>query len=69
MKNEECNKAELDIYPKITLEIVDKVIDDIPDYILSENIKKLYKESFRFGVLNVLKPVYEKLIRIESEKN
>ena len=69
MKNEECNKAVLNIYPRINLESVNKVIDDIPDYILSENIKELYKESFRFGVLNVLKPVYEKLISIESEKN
>lgn len=62
MSNEDCNKAILDIYPRINMELVDKIIDEVPNEVLSYNIKELFKESFKYGVVNVLKPVYDKLI-------
>lgn len=67
MNNDDCNKAVLEIYPKINIDAVNKIIDDIPLKFLSKNIKEFYKESFKYGVEEVLKPVYDKLLNSKNE--
>lgn len=72
MNNEACNKAVLEIYPKINVDLVNKLIDDIPEEyeglsLLPKSIKEFYKESFRYGVEEVLKPVYDRLLESKGE--
>lgn len=66
MNNDDCNKIVLEIYPKLNIDAVNKIIDDIL-LLLSKNIKEFYKESFKYGVEEVLKTVYDKLLNSKSE--
>ena len=57
------------------MELIDfsNCIDDIPEEfdelsLLPKIIKEFYKESFRYGVEEVLKPVYDKLLESKGEK-
>ena len=67
MDNEDCNKALLRIFPKINLEKIKEVFDNIPAIynelpVLSKQQKDLYYESLVYKYENVLKPVYNKLL-------
>ena len=66
MNNDDCNKIVLEIYPKLNIDAVNKIIDDTL-LLLSKNIKEFYKESFKYGVEEVLKTVYDKLLNNKSE--
>ena len=57
----------LDLETTLLLLKNNKIIDDIPLKFLSKNIKKFYKESFKYGVKEVLKTVYDKLLNSKNE--
>ena len=66
MENEECNKAILRIVPKINLENIEEIFNQIPesynDLSIISNIQKLfYFNSLCYKYDNVLKPIYNKL--------
>ena len=66
MENEDCNKALLRIFPKINLEIIEDIINDIPekynDFIIFSNIQKLvYFKSLKYKYENVFVNTFNKL--------
>lgn len=70
MENSECNKAVLRMVPKINMEAIKTIFDNIPkEYnnlpILSEIQKKYYLESLKYRYDNVLIPIYNKLSNIK----
>lgn len=58
LKNEYCNKSLLEIYPKINLEKIEKLIEDIP---MSDVRKKFYKDIINKRYEEILKVAYNKL--------
>ena len=68
MNNIDCNKALLKIFPKINLNKIKEIFDNIPEYhntlqVLSKEQKKLYYNSIVYKYENVFKPIYEKLTK------
>lgn len=68
MNNDDCNKALLRVFPKINLEKIKELFDNIPfEYdnlmVFSEHQRKFYYESLRYKYENVFKPIYDKLKR------
>lgn len=63
---EECNKAILRIAPKINMEKIENIFNDIPSKyknlpVISEIQKKYYLKSLKYKYDNILMPVYNKL--------
>lgn len=74
MSNEECNKAILRIIPKINMDKISNIFDEIPEQynglpILSNIQKSFYLKALQYRYENVLLPVYNKLISLESSAN
>ena len=72
MENDECNQALLRVFPKINLEKIKAIFDDIPEeynglQILSNEQKDLYYKSLKYKYERVLKPVYDILIKKYSK--
>ena len=68
MDNEEVNQALIRIFPKINLDEIKKLFDNIPvTYnnlpVLSEEQRKLYFKSLEYKYQNILTPVYNELIK------
>ena len=66
MGNEECNKAILRIAPKINMEKIENIFNDIPSKyenlpVISEIQKKYYLRLLKYKYDNILMPVYNKL--------
>ena len=69
MKNNECNKAIIRIFPRIKLENIKKMFDEIPEYyddlvIFSSTQRETYYKILEYKYNNVFKPVYENLRNI-----
>ena len=67
MKNEDCNKALLRIFPKINLTKIKELFDNVPlEYnhlpVLSEQQRKLYYKSLEYKYEKVFEPVYNCLL-------
>lgn len=63
---EECNKAILRIAPKINMEKIENIFNDIPSKyenlpVISEIQKKYCLKSLKYKYGNILMPVYNKL--------
>lgn len=67
LKNEECNKALNEIFPKIELEKINEMIDNIE--CISEIRKQFYKQIIKIKYDNILKNAYKKLNKIELAQN
>lgn len=70
MNNEECNKAVLRIVPKINMDKISNIFNEIPEEynglpVLSKIQKTYYLKSLEYKYNNILIPIYNKLI----EKN
>ena len=71
MNNEECNKAILRIIPKINMDKILNIFDEIPEEynglpVLSNIQKLFYLKALEYKYENVLLPVYNKLISLEN---
>lgn len=71
MENVECNKAILRIIPKINMDKIRSIFDEIPEEynglpVLSEMQKKYYLKSLEYKYDNVLFPIYNKLIELDN---
>lgn len=71
MNNEECNKAILRIIPKINMDKILNIFDEIPEEynglpVLSNIQKLFYLKTLEYKYENVLLPVYNKLISLEN---
>ena len=67
MKNVDCNNALIELFPKIDMDKIKKIFDDIPkEYnglvVLSDSQKEFYYQSLLYKYENVLKVIYKKLI-------
>lgn len=67
MNNEECNKAVLRIVPKINMDKISNIFNEIPkEYnglpVLSKIQKTYYLKSLEYKYNNILIPIYNKLI-------
>ena len=60
LSNSECNKALLEIFPKININIIKNIINATP--LLSDIYKKFYTDVIETSYELVLKPAYEKII-------
>lgn len=70
MENVECNKAILRMVPKINMNKIKKIFDEIPEVydglvVLSKMQKNFYLKSLQYKYDNVLIPVYNKLLEID----
>lgn len=68
MKNNNCNNALLRIFPRINLEKIKEIIDDIPEEyqelpVITKEQKEFYYKSLMYRYNNVLKSTYEKLVK------
>ena len=66
MDNEECNKALLRVFPKIDMDCIKEIFDNIPlKYndlsVLSYEQRELYYKSLEYKYEKVLEPVYSQL--------
>lgn len=67
MNNEECNKAVLRLVPKINMDKISNIFNEIPEEynglpVLSEIQKTYYLKSLEYKYNNILIPIYNKLI-------
>lgn len=67
MNNEECNKAVLRIVPKINMDKISNIFNEIPEEynglpVLSKIQKTYYLKSLEYKYNNILIPIYNKLI-------
>lgn len=74
MNNNECNKAILRIVPKINIDKIINIFEDIPEEykelpVLSKIQKEYYLKSLKYKYDNVLVPVYNKLLEFENDAN
>ena len=72
MNNEECNKAILRIVPKINMEKIADIFNELPEeymglQVLSEMQKTYYFKSLEYRYENVLLPIYNKLLELDNE--
>lgn len=66
MQNEDCNKAVLRIIPKINIDKITNIFNEIPEEynklpVLSKAQKAYYLKSLKYKYDNVLIPIYNKL--------
>lgn len=71
MENEECNKAVLRMIPKINMDEIKRIFDEIPEEynglpVLSEIQKLYYLKSLEYKYENVLDPVYNRLLELNN---
>lgn len=71
MKNIECNKALIRLIPKINIEKIKQIIDEIPKTyndipVFSEIQRKAYIKMLEYKLEKILKPIYKKLIEAEN---
>ena len=59
LKNEECNKALIEIFPKINIEKINKIIDEID--CISQERKEFYKKIIKIKYENILEKSYKKI--------
>ena len=74
MNNDECNKAILRIVPKINMDKITDIFENIPEEykglpVLSKIQKEYYLKSLKYKYDNVLVPVYNKLLEFENNTN
>lgn len=74
MNNEECNDAILRIVPKINIDKIKSVFDELPEEynglpILSKIQKVYYIKSLEYKYFNILIPVYKKLLEENNKIN
>ena len=62
LENEDCNKALLRLFPKINIDKINEIIEDIP--YISNIRKKFYKDIINLRYEKILKFSYEKLKRV-----
>ena len=72
MENVECNKAILRIVPKINMDKITNIFDEIPEEynglkVLSEMQKTYYLKSLEYKYDKVLIPIYNKLLVLYNE--
>lgn len=61
MTNEECNKAILEVFPRINLSEIERIIDDTP--FISDVRAEFYKVMIRNRYEKILLPIYERLLK------
>lgn len=61
LKNKECNKALIEIYPKIDIKEINKIIDEIK--CISNERKDFYKKIIKIKYKNILESAYKKLMK------
>ena len=59
LKNEDCNKALLRIFPNINMEKINNIIDETP--VISISRKEFYKKILKLRYEKILKFSYDKL--------
>ena len=74
IENEECNKAILRVIPKINMDKIKNIFDEIPEEynglpVLSKIQKIYYLKSLEYRYNNVLIPVYNKLLELDNKTN
>ena len=74
MDDIECNKAILRMVPKINMDKITNIFDEIPEEynelpVLSEMQKTYYLKSLEYRYNNVLIPIYNKLLEIDNEND
>lgn len=74
IKNNECNKAILRIIPKINMDKITEIFNEIPEEynglpVLSKIQKAYYLKSLEYRYNNVLIPVYNKLLELDNSIN
>lgn len=67
LKNNNCNRALLEIYNKINLKSIFDIIDNTP--YLTNIYKTFYKELIQSSYELILSPAYKKLLALEKENN
>ena len=61
LENEECNRALLEIFPRIDMEKIKSIIDNTP--YISDIRKNFYKKILNLRYNKILKDSYDKLIK------
>lgn len=74
MNDEECNKAILRVIPKISMDKIVNIFEEIPEEwdglpVLSRIQKNYYLKSLEYKYINVLIPVYTKLVKRNNTTN
>ena len=74
MDNAECNKAILRMLPKINMDKIISIFEEVPEEynglpVLSKIQKDYYLKSLEYRYENVLVPIYNKLLDINNEMN
>lgn len=72
MKNVDCNKAVLRIIPKINIEKISNIFNELPEEfngfpVLSKMQKTYYLKSIEYKYNNVLMPIYNKLLETNKD--
>ena len=72
-ENFDCNEALLRVIPRIDLEKINELIEQIPEEyegikIISKIQKEFYKETLKYRFENVFIPVYDKIITMNEEE-
>lgn len=67
--NEQCNNAVIRIVPRIHLDTIQKVIQDIPDFVLHDVYKEFYMNIITMRKELVLEPTYERLFERNISRN
>ena len=66
LENEDCTEALIRIFPKIDINKIEEVIDNIP--CITEIRKRFYKLVIKDKYEEILKPAYNKKIKSISKK-
>lgn len=74
MKNVDCNKAVLRVVPKINIEKISNIFNELPEEfngfpVLSKMQKTYYLKSIEYKYNNVLMPIYNKLLETNKDAN
>ncbi len=74
MEDKECNKAVLRMIPKIDMNKIINIFDELPEEynglpVLSKIQKKYYLKSLEYRYDNVLLPTYNKLLELDSNSS
>ena len=74
MDNEECNKAILRMVPKINMDKITSIFEEIPEEynglaVLSGTQKTYYLKSLEYKYDTILIPVYNKLLELDNKSN
>lgn len=69
MQNDACNRAVQRIVPNIDLNVVKKILDEIPQYVLNDTAKVFYKELLKIRYEKVLEPTLQKIQEQSKDLN